>query len=75
LKQYKLRTFFILSKKVKIDLGSKGKCTICGEKVEEMYYRPMEDWNLEGILCGDCYSKQLHEYYPGDHERVNKDLD
>ena len=41
-----------------------------------MYYRPMKEWNLEeGVLCGDCYSKQLDEYYPGDHERVNKHLD
>lgn len=57
-------------------MGSKGKCIICGEKVGMMYYRPMKEWNLEeGVLCGDCYSKQLDEYYPGDHERVNKHLD
>jgi hypothetical protein len=26
-------------------------------------------------MCGKCYSKKVHEHYPGDHIRVNKDLD
>ena len=38
-------------------------------------FNPMKEWNIDGMLCGNCYSKQLHEYYPGDHIRVNKELD
>jgi hypothetical protein len=26
-------------------------------------------------MCGKCYSKKVHEHYPGEHIRVNKDLD
>jgi hypothetical protein len=33
----------------------------------------MEEWEIKGPLCGDCYSKKLDEYYPGDHIRVNKE--
>jgi len=35
----------------------------------------MEEWGIKGVMCGKCYSKQVHEHYPGDHIRVNKDLD
>jgi hypothetical protein len=55
-------------------LASKEKCSICNEKVEQRY-NPMEEWGIKGIMCGKCYSKKVHEYYPGDHTRVNLDLD
>jgi hypothetical protein len=55
-------------------LGSKDKCAICSEEIK-LTFNPMKEWNIEGMLCGDCYSKQLHDYYPGDHIRVNKELD
>jgi hypothetical protein len=58
----------------KIELGLKEKCTICNEKVKQRY-NPMDEWGIEGIMCGKCYSKKVHEHYPGDHIRVNKDLD
>ena len=66
--------FFISIKKSKNTLGTKEKCIICGEKIE-LKYKPMEEWKLEGTLCGICYSKKLSEHYPGEHVRVNKDLD
>ncbi|MDH3191787.1 MAG: hypothetical protein OEM18_03775 [Nitrosopumilus sp.] len=53
-------------------MGSKEKCTICSEKLD-LQYNPMEEWKVKGPLCGDCYSKKLHEYYPGDHVRVNRE--
>jgi hypothetical protein len=55
-------------------LGSKEKCVICNEKIE-LHYKPMEKWEIKGTLCGKCYSKQVHEHYPGEHIRVNLDLD
>ncbi len=63
--------FFILIKKSKCDLGSKLKCAICSEDVS-MRYNPMREWLIEGVLCGDCYSKKLSEYYPGYHKKINK---
>lgn len=64
--------FFILIKVSNDTLGLKLKCTICGDKIE-MQFNPMEEWKINGPLCGDCYSKKLDEYYPGDHTRVNKE--
>ena len=55
-------------------MGTKDKCSICSQKVK-LRYNPMEEWSIDGILCGDCYSKKLNEYYPGEHVRVNKELD
>ncbi len=64
--------FFILNKKSNNNLGSKQKCTICNEEVS-MQFRAMKEWSIDGVLCGDCYSKKLSEFYPGYHTRVNKD--
>ena len=66
--------FFIAIKKSKHNLGVKDKCVICSEKIE-LHYSSMEEWKIEGSLCGKCYSKKLHEHYPGEHVRVNKHLD
>ena len=55
-------------------MGTKDKCAICSGKID-LHYNAMEEWKIEGLLCGKCYSKKLHEHYPGDHIRVNKHLD
>ena len=55
-------------------MGLKEKCAICSGKIE-LRFVPMEEWGIEGSICGDCYSKKINEHYPGDHIRVNKDLD
>jgi len=31
----------------------------------------MNDWKINGLLCGKCYSKKIFEHYPGKHVRVN----
>ena len=64
--------FFILIKESKINLGSKEKCSICNDEIT-LKFNPMDEWKIKGPLCGKCYSKQIHEYYPGDHIRVNKE--
>ncbi|MCH7757165.1 MAG: hypothetical protein IIA19_01610 [Thaumarchaeota archaeon] len=58
-------------KKSKCALRTKLKCAICSENVS-MRYNPMEEWSIDGVLCGDCYSKKLSEYYPGIHKQINK---
>jgi len=63
--------FFILIKKNNGTLGSKNKCTICSEETS-IYFNPMKEWMIEGVLCGDCYSKKLSDYYPGDHAQLSK---
>jgi len=66
--------FFISCKKSRTTLGKKEKCVICNEIVG-FRFKAMEEWKIEGTLCGKCYSKKVDEHYPGDHIRVNKDLD
>jgi hypothetical protein len=66
--------FFISIKKSKSTLGTKEKCAICNEKIE-FRFNPMEEWGIEGSMCGECYSKKIKEHYPGEHVRVNKHLD
>jgi len=61
-----------LIKKSKHALKSENKCTICNEEVS-MRFNPMKEWLIEGVLCGDCYSKKLSEFYPGDHSRITKE--
>ena len=66
------RIFFILIKKNTITLGSKEKCTICSEKIS-LRFNPMEEWGINGPLCGNCYSKKIDKHYPGEHIRVDNE--
>ena len=66
--------FFISIKNRKNILGLKEKCVVCNGKIE-LRYNPMEEWGIKGTMCGKCYSKKVHEFYPGEHTRVNLDLD
>ena len=66
--------FFISIRERENVLGTKDRCVICGEEIQ-VYYKPMEKWGMEGTMCGRCYSKKIGEYYPGEHVRINKDLD
>lgn len=53
------------------NLGSKNKCKICNEETS-IHYNPMKEWKIDGILCGECYSKKLSDFYPGDHSQISK---
>ena len=46
------------------------RCALCNEIIK-MVFVPMEQWKIEGKICGECYSKKLSEFYPGEHVRVN----
>lgn len=46
------------------------QCKSCGSDVAQTYM-PMKEWNVEGPLCGKCYSSKIFEHYPGDHVRVD----
>jgi hypothetical protein len=48
------------------------KCTLCKGPMEQRY-AAMSEWNINGFLCGKCYSKKIFEHYPGEHVRVNLD--
>ena len=46
------------------------KCAVCDGDMEHAYLA-MKEWKIDGHMCGDCYSKKLSEFYPGDHVRVD----
>lgn len=39
------------------------KCVLCGADLGEFRYRPMPQWNVSGLLCGQCYDKKLTNHY------------
>lgn len=43
--------------------GSGGKCALCGAELTAFKYRPMPEWNIEGLVCGQCYTQKLTEHY------------
>jgi len=51
-------------------MGKEEKCNLCNELVK-IKYNPMDEWKIDGVLCGKCYSKKISEFYPGKHVRVN----
>ncbi len=46
------------------------KCKMCSGDIVQKFF-PMEQWHIEGPLCGKCYSKKIAEHYPGEHVRVD----
>ena len=46
------------------------KCMLCNKSMEHTY-KPMKEWKIDGSLCGDCYSKKISDFYPGEHVRVD----
>ena len=39
------------------------KCALCGANLGEFRYRPMPQWSVSGLLCGQCYDKRLSDHY------------
>lgn len=49
------------------------KCTLCGVDLGAFRYRPMQQWNVSGMLCGKCYDKRLTDHYiASDRREVTK---
>ncbi|MEW5840240.1 hypothetical protein [Nitrososphaera sp.] len=40
-----------------------GKCASCGADLTTFKYKPMPEWNMQGPICGSCYSRKLTEHY------------
>ncbi len=38
------------------------KCALCQSDLT-FKYRPMPEWNVSGMICGQCYDKKLTEHY------------
>ena len=46
-------------------------CKICDTPLKQRFF-PMTEWNIDGPICGRCYSEKIAEFYPGEHVRVNR---
>jgi len=46
------------------------KCVLCNGIIKTNYV-PMKQWIIEGNICGECYTKKISEFYPGEHVRVD----
>ena len=46
------------------------RCVLCNGIIKTVF-APMKQWKIEGRLCGECYSKKISEFYPGEHVRVD----
>jgi hypothetical protein len=45
------------------ELEKESNCTLCGTALTSFKYRAMPQWNMSGLLCGQCYDKRLLEHY------------
>ena len=43
--------------------GKTLKSALCGSDLGEVTYQPMLQWNISGLICGQCYDKKLTEHY------------
>ncbi len=39
-------------------------CTICNKELTHKH-KPKKEWNVTGMLCGDCHFDKSKEYYEG----------
>jgi hypothetical protein len=46
-------------------------CTLCGSSLT-FRYRPMPEWNISGLICGQCYNKKLFEHYIAPYKKTSQ---
>jgi hypothetical protein len=44
-------------------LDKETKCALCGAALTAFKYRAMPEWNVDGLMCGQCYGKKLMDHY------------
>jgi hypothetical protein len=37
-------------------------CAICQKELKHKH-RPKKEWNIEGLLCGDCHMDKMRQYF------------
>lgn len=40
----------------------KENCAVCNREIIKFRYRPRNEWNIHGMLCGDCHVMKSMEY-------------
>ena len=49
----------------------KENCAVCNREIIKFRYRPRNEWNIHGMLCGDCHVMKSMEY--SGHSETNGD--
>ena len=39
-------------------------CVICQKELKHKH-KPKKEWNIEGLLCGDCHMDKMRQYFEG----------
>jgi len=39
-------------------------CSICNKELKHKH-KPKREWNIKGVLCGDCHVDKMKEFYEG----------
>jgi len=39
-------------------------CAICQKELKHKH-KPKKEWNVEGLLCGDCHMDKMRQYFEG----------
>ncbi|KKK50119.1 hypothetical protein LCGC14_3128230, partial [marine sediment metagenome] len=39
-------------------------CAICQKELKHRH-KPKKEWNIEGLLCGDCHMDKMRQYFEG----------
>jgi len=39
-------------------------CAICNKELKHKH-KPKREWNIKGVLCGDCHVDKMKEFYEG----------
>ncbi|MFL6524029.1 MAG: hypothetical protein ACJ71B_11195 [Nitrososphaera sp.] len=61
---------------VSVQMGSKKNnpslyCTLCGS-ILTFRYKSMPEWNISGLMCGQCYNKKLFEHYIAPYRKTSQ---
>ena len=51
---------------------AKDHCSVCKKELTRFRYRPLKEWNIEGVLCGDCHVIKSMEYSGSTRSTVDK---
>lgn len=39
-------------------------CAVCGKKLDHKH-KPKKEWNIKGVLCGNCHFEKSRDFYEG----------
>jgi hypothetical protein len=47
-------------------------CAVCNKELGKYKYKPKEEWNMNGFLCGDCHIEKTKEFITKEQEEIDR---